>query len=323
MFLKRSTYVRTISARRIQAFVRMFLKRRNYIKEKSATMIQFAYRKYRLKKYISQLLDVFGKVLDDPHLGKRSEWPQPPRVLQQASVYFKKIHERWRAKTMIKRLSKEDNTFVKRKIRLMDIFHGKKPWAPAHKCEGNHLEKVHGQNPKYQSFLAALNKKHGDNTKIIFSCQASRLTSKGKVMERDFVVTEKGAYQAEVGKGSEKGLLFLVDDVESIEVSSFGDKWVVVKSKVAGNDCVIQLGSNEGDELCTEFFLWMSEHLGHKKNAEWNHISFKQSINFNNTKKGGVSETVHFKEAPKDNPKVRANSLVKDKNAKNNFTIFY
>ena len=335
MFVERKKYVRTIAARRIQSCIRMFVLKRKYVREYSATIIQFAYRKYRFRKYVTQLVQLFANVKTDAKLGKGADWPQPAKVLQAASIHLKKIHETWRARMMVNSLDAKQTLFVHRKIRLQALFSGKKKWSSEHQFEGNYLAKQFESSPlKYEQTVAALDKKYKDK-KIVFASSSLRLTTKGKVMERDFILSETAGYQVIASKGSEKGVLFKVSEIESIEMSSFEDSWIVIKCKPPARDVLISLKSSSSkEELYTEFFMWISELLTKNENNNgkypkmkvesfFNKISFQQKLQFNtcrDEKKAGVEFVLNLKQSESEYSK---NTLVKDKNLKNNFTVFY
>jgi myosin-1 len=91
----------------IQKVWRGAICRARYKKMKAALTIVRAYRKYRMRKYVTQVLAAFQTVRQMPDYGKRVRWPVPPKVLRLGCGYLQAIHRRWWAYMVLRRIPRD------------------------------------------------------------------------------------------------------------------------------------------------------------------------------------------------------------------------
>jgi len=236
----------------IQTAIRGYMARNRFAEKKAATYILWFYRKSKFGRWFLSVFNVFKSVRSDPLLGKNLQWPVPPKVLMTGQDNLKKIHARWRAKTMIKSLPEDMLSLMRQKVTVLEVFGHSKPWDVKRRFEGDYLEK--DSNPlkeKYVSSMQQLFQKYGD-TQINFADYVYKVNRKCKLDKRAIVVTEKNIYKNDPKNYKVKKYGYPIVECKSISVSTQKDTYIVVHATEPKRDIIIDLGV-EGPEKVSEF----------------------------------------------------------------------
>jgi len=226
--------------------------RKQWKRLKAVIKIQLKWRSYKSKKYHFDVYNVFKDVATMPDYGKNVPYPPHPSILERFSKLLRKIHLNWRAKMIVKKLSKDQQILMRKKILAYDIFRKKKPWNPSGRFYGN---KMATDPVKGQKFSAALDKilqLNNDSKNVIFTGLVTKVNRKGKPQDRVIVITEKNLYKVDPDSFKVKKEAIALSDIESINCTPKRDTVVSIHFK-AGFDVLLDLGLE--DDRLVEFVI--------------------------------------------------------------------
>lgn len=151
------------------------------------TIIEY-YRKYKLRKYISDLEKKFRNVRQMPDKGKSITWGAPPKSIVSTVDYFKIVFRRWCAHFVISRLPKEEHEGVKMRAAILDSYigSGRQGW------QGGEWKTDYINNPEFNMAVSTLRTKEKEGLgKLLFAAEGIKLSSKAKGTPRAVLITDK------------------------------------------------------------------------------------------------------------------------------------
>lgn len=306
----------------MQAGWRGYFSRSRYNKVKAATKIQLHYRRFRFNRWFWDLEKTFKNVQSDPTFGKNVRWPQHPKILENASVLIRKIHVNWRAKMMVNQLSPSDQAEMRQKVLAYTIFAGKKPWNCSRRFLADYLDTEENPNrAKYASFVKNDFQKYGD-TEIYFSEYIDKVNSKDGSDKRAVVVSEKTIYKHDPNNYKFKKLPTPLSAVQSINLSTKPDTFVVVTVQEPHRDLVFNLGVS-GVEKVSEFVTVIVQNVK-KLTGNTVPVNFNDSIKYNtgrSPKKPNGGQICVLTFQPTNDSKIQGSILKKGKG--NNNVVYY
>lgn len=120
--------------------IRATIARRYYKQLKAIYAIMNRYRRYKLRSYMTEVINTFKDVRFLPDLGKSKQWPTPPAVLQGFVKRLKRMHELWRAKVILSRMPLHLKEAFLQKITAHELLHNKRTeWGYNRFWRGDYL----------------------------------------------------------------------------------------------------------------------------------------------------------------------------------------
>ncbi|XP_054168663.1 unconventional myosin-Id-like [Oppia nitens] len=241
----------------LQKLWRGAIARMRYRKMRAAmTIIQY-YRRYKVRKYVVQLLHLYRNVKNLRDYGKTLPWPTPPSGLKNnpGISQLRAIYIKWRALMVLKRFPREDWPQMQLKVIAADVFKGKRrDWGYAYKWEGNYLDKS-AESDDYGKFSSAFTRLTlRDSTgcrKILFSAYIKKINKFNKSADRAVVVTNQYIYKFDIKKQLPLNKPMPIDSITGISVSPNLDQLIAIHLR-DGNDFVfslINMKSNFNSEI--------------------------------------------------------------------------
>nr|CDJ93760.1 Myosin head and IQ calmodulin-binding region and Myosin tail 2 domain containing protein [Haemonchus contortus] len=178
----------------LQKMLRGALARRRYKQTKAVYRIMAAYRRFKLRSYIINVIDSFRGVRKMPDLGKSVQWPTPPVVLAPFVGKLKVMHQRWRAAAILATMPQHLRESLPEKLAAFAALNGKRErWGYTRPWKGDYL--AQSEEPsysplKYRSAIAAL-RTTNPFTKVLFSTFFQKFNRFNKSSLRALVITDK------------------------------------------------------------------------------------------------------------------------------------
>ncbi|UMM25260.1 hypothetical protein L5515_005155 [Caenorhabditis briggsae] len=189
----------------LQKMVRGVQARERYRRMVAVRKIIGAYRRYKLKSYIWQLINAFRDVRRMRDLGKSVRWPAPPLVLAQFVSRLRVMHQRWRAATILSRIPPHLRASLPQKIAAFEVFHNKKDnWGYPRMWRGDYLSQQEELDlptsvSTYQDGIQTLRQSHPFG-KVLFSTYIQKFNKFNKSSLRVLVVTDRFVAKLETKK---------------------------------------------------------------------------------------------------------------------------
>ncbi|XP_077979161.1 unconventional myosin-Id-like [Glandiceps talaboti] len=215
--------------------------------------IMGAYKAYKAKTYMREVIYTFKDVNTLTDYGATLTWPRPPKVLHSFSQEMQRMHRRWRGNMILSPLRKEDIPEVRTKIAAMEALNGKRPdWGYSSRWHGNYLASVN-HNSETASFVNSCGQlKSQDRFNIVlFSSHCRKTNHRHKNSDRALLVTDKHIYKLDPMKkykAMKSGTP--INQVKGIKVTPGSDQLVIIELE-GGNDLVVCLDTN-GDNRAPE-----------------------------------------------------------------------
>eukprot|EP00041_Stephanoeca_diplocostata_P010600 m.168822 g.168822 ORF g.168822 m.168822 type:complete len:1039 (-) comp18222_c0_seq2:223-3339(-) len=239
----------------LQTQWRGYRARQHFQRLYAAFKIKQCYKFYKVRKFWKQIYSAFRNVRQDPVLGRDIPWPTAPGVLQPFLSNLKKIHRNWRARALIQSIPKSQHAQIRLKIVAQVMLRQRKPnwgydrsWAVS-----DYLQHPasHHDTALYAEGIKKLRDAHAFS-KILFSCLAQKLSSRGKSQRRAIVVTDRGIFKLDPanryksgGIGS-KGVIPL-DTINAISVCGKPCPVVVLHGGTEDSDLVLFIENGPHD----------------------------------------------------------------------------
>jgi len=241
--------------------------RMRYRKMIAIYKIMDAYRRYKLKSYIVKLADTFRGVHQMRDYGKSVTWPRPPQVLSSFVQTLMKVHERWRAYMILRKIPVEERPSMHLKVYAADALKGRRrEWGFTRKWEGNYLSSTQ-DNHNTADFGGSVNKLKGTDqfTRVLFTSFVKKTNKHNKTADRAVLFTDRFIYKLDPKKkfkAMRKGTP--LTDITGISVSTGNDQLIIVHLQ-HGNDFVLCLQNSRGEERVGEIVgiltkLWHDAH---------------------------------------------------------------
>jgi len=195
---------------------------------------------------------------------------------------LKKMHETWRCSKLTSSLAKPDETFLRRKISLYEIFNGNKPWLVNRLFKGDHVSSHPMLGPKFTPSVQKLFSVSAEQ-QILFADWCTCLTPKLKLEFQIVLLTERKLTMLDGKKFSAPktgGIPY--DQIVEIGLSKQKDGIVVIRMKAPEPDVVIDL-SFSGDERFSEFIEVLRSSCKKVTNSDIS-VKFAEPLPFNVSK---------------------------------------
>eukprot|EP00056_Hartaetosiga_gracilis_P004149 m.72055 g.72055 ORF g.72055 m.72055 type:complete len:1021 (+) comp11724_c0_seq1:162-3224(+) len=191
----------------LQSQWRIWLAQRYFRRLRAIFTIKRAFKKYKLRRFFHKILRAFENVKDDPHLGKNTQWPTPPAVLENFIDELKRVHAIWRCRQVVQRLSETEVRAVRLKILGYVLFHGKvKNWSCTSEWDGDYLMDARmNENVDLYREVHGNMQREGMFNEVLFGSIVLKLSHKGKTQERAIVLTDTCLLKLDTTNGFKMG----------------------------------------------------------------------------------------------------------------------
>ncbi|XP_037090493.1 unconventional myosin ID-like [Pollicipes pollicipes] len=236
----------------LQKMWRGALCRMRYRKMMAARTILHAFRRYKMRDYITQLNTLFRNVKRSSDFGRSVRWPPAPLVCRGAVGSLRAIHRRWWALMVLSRIPADERPQMRLKVTTADALQGRRPeWGAGRRWEGNYLASVQ-ENANTAGYVQTVSHLRSKDKfqKIMFSGLVRKFNRNNKMAERAIIVTDTSIYKLDSNKF--KCLTsHAIADVTGVSVSPRSDQLVVLHLR-GGNDLVVALLSNKAEDRVGE-----------------------------------------------------------------------
>ena len=182
--------------------------------------IKQAYKYYKMNLYWNKVFAAFRNVKSDKAMGKNTAWPPAPPVLAPFCANMQKICANWRARKIVEALSPAQQTALRLKIVALTVLNGKKPdWNFASPWKGDYLASDTTVDNVPEAYAAATARL---SEKVLFSCMAQKLSSKGKPQRRAMVVTETCVLKLDPKSYKGGGLMSSKNELKIADITAIG-----------------------------------------------------------------------------------------------------
>ncbi|XP_028032793.1 myosin-IA [Bombyx mandarina] len=230
----------------LQKLWRGAIARRRYKKMKAALTIFNAWKRYRYRRYISELQTELSR-----HRGVIRRWPPAPRGLDPALLVA--AYRRWRAFLVLRAVPRERWAELRLKVCCGAALRGRRRhWGAARPWRGDYLA-APDYNEKagaYRAQIASM-QKAGQIDKPLFSCRIHKFNRYNKSSERCLLVTSTAIYKLDSNSFKPLKKPTYIKDVGAVRVMSSDVQLVVLCVPSAKNDLVAALEA-PGDDLVGE-----------------------------------------------------------------------
>uniref|UniRef100_A0A672H495 Unconventional myosin-Id n=1 Tax=Salarias fasciatus TaxID=181472 RepID=A0A672H495_SALFA len=207
----------------LQKVWRGTIARMRYRRMKAALTILQAYRRYKVKSYIREVIRRFKNVRSMKDYGRHVKWPTPPKVLQRVCVC---ASCRWWAWTLIKGLSPEEALQVRAKVACLEALKGHRADMGLQRAwEGNYL--VSGPDALQQNRQKLKDK----FMRVLFSCNVRKINRFHKAENRTLLITDRHLYKMDPLKQYKPMKSIPLYNVTGLSVSPGKDQLVVLHTR--------------------------------------------------------------------------------------------
>lgn len=252
----------------LQKYWRGTLARMWFRKTMAVMKIVDSYRKYKLRKYIWNLVQLFRNVKQSRDFGRSIQWPRPPPVLASYIRTLQKIQNRWRAYMILKPIPEAERPSLQIKIYAADALKGRRQdWGSRRIWEGNYLTNVQ-ENANTAGMVSSINNLRASDGfhKVLFSSFVRKTNRFNKTADRAVLFTDKFIYKLEPKKNFKPMTSGIpITEMTGVSISPGKDQLVIVHLQ-RGNDLVACLSHKSpgedrvGELVGTLCKLWFSAH---------------------------------------------------------------
>ncbi|XP_054715568.1 unconventional myosin-Id-like [Uloborus diversus] len=215
------------------------------------TISQLEYARLELIPGIVVFLQKVGtrnvKTMKD--YGKHIAWPPAPRMLQESATCLRKIHERWRAYMILRKIPREDWPELHLKVTAAQVLRNRRQdWGYHRKWQGNYLAST-SENDNTAAFVSSVGslrlKDHFQ--KVLFSSLIKKVNKHNKCADRAILVTDRFIYKLDSKRFKPLRSAIPISDLTGLSVTPGPDQMIVLHLR-GGNDLVTALTSNSENE---------------------------------------------------------------------------
>lgn len=220
----------------LQKLWRGTVARMRYKKMKAALVIYNAWKRYRYRRYISEL-----QVELERNRGLIKRWPAPPRRVP--AGLLQAAYRRWRAYLTLRPIPRDQWPQLKMKICAASALKGRRrDWGQNRQWFGDYLAD-YKYNPKaasYQSQITSLQKSQHIG-RPLFSCKIHKFNRFNKLAERCLLVTESFIFKLDANNFKPLKKPTSITEVGAMRIMSSDAQLVVISIPSAKNDLVVGL----------------------------------------------------------------------------------
>ncbi|XP_072948862.1 unconventional myosin ID [Epargyreus clarus] len=210
--------------------------RMRYKKMKAALLIFNAWKRYRFRRYITELQTELQR-----NRGTIVRWPTAPRKV--AVSLLQAAYRRWRAYLVLKPVPRDQWPQLKLKISAASALRSRRAqWGAARVWKGDNLaiNTYNDRAANYQSVIAGLQKSQHIG-RALFSCRVHKFNRYNKLAERCLLVTDSALYKLDANTFKPLKKPTPITEVGAVRVMSSDAQLVVISVPSARNDLVIGL----------------------------------------------------------------------------------
>ncbi|KAK3589621.1 hypothetical protein CHS0354_043081 [Potamilus streckersoni] len=238
----------------LQKFWRGGLARRRAKQMRAIYLIMAKFKRYKMRSYILNLVQLFRNVRNMRDYGKSIKWPTPPQVLTGLVEELRKVHSRWRANMILKKVPRPEWPMLQTKCTAQDVLKGQRAdWGYRRKWEGNYLASSKDNSSTIDFVTKANALKASDHfSEILFSSYIKKTNKHNQTADRAIVITDKFIYKLDPKKKYKllrRGIS--IGDVTGLSITPDADQLSVIHLK-DGNDLVICLQNPSREERVGE-----------------------------------------------------------------------
>ncbi|KAL3832417.1 hypothetical protein ACJMK2_024062 [Sinanodonta woodiana] len=238
----------------LQKLWRGGLARRKARQMRAIYLIMAKFKRYKMRSYIVSLVQLFRNVRNMRDYGKSIKWPNPPQVLAGLVLQLHKVHNRWRANMILKKVPRPEWPMLQTKCTAQDVLKGQRAdWGYRRKWEGNYLASSKDNNSTVDFVTKANALKASDHfSEILFSSYIKKTNKHNQTADRAIVITDKFIYKLDPKK-KYKSLRhgISIGDVTGLSITPDADQLSVIHLK-DGNDLVVCLQNPSREERVGE-----------------------------------------------------------------------
>ncbi|CAH0715856.1 unnamed protein product, partial [Brenthis ino] len=231
----------------LQKLWRGALARARYRKMKAAIVIYNAWKRYRFRRYISELQQQLQK-----NRGVIAHWPPAPRRV--AATILQGAYRRWRAHVTLRGVPRDQWPQLQLKVAAAGALRGRRPaWGAARHWQGDYLadNSYNDRAAQYQSTMANLHRSQNMG-KALFSCKVHKFNRYNKLAERCLLITENAIYKLDASSFKPLKKPTPITEVGAVRVMSSAAQLAVISVPSARNDLVLGVQPPRGAELLGE-----------------------------------------------------------------------
>ncbi|XP_055925678.1 unconventional myosin-Id-like [Argiope bruennichi] len=211
------------------------------------------YRHQKLRKYIDQVNHAFRNVKTMKDYGKKITWPPAPTAHKEFANTLHKIHDRWRAYMVLRKIPREQWPEMHLKVTAAEVLRGRRDnWGYHRKWEGNYLAST-SENDNTASFVSSMGslKSKDHFQKVLFSSFIKKVNKHNKCAERAIVITDKFIYKLDSKRFKPLRSAIPITDLTGISVTPGPDQMIILHLR-GGNDLVTALTSCQDEDRVGE-----------------------------------------------------------------------
>ncbi|VDM96740.1 unnamed protein product, partial [Onchocerca ochengi] len=158
----------------LQKYWRGTLGRNRFKQIKQVYFIMYCFRKYKLRRYLMELMKRFRDVEKRRDLGRNVEWPITPSGFENFDDKLKKMHAIWRANKIIDRMPLVLKKSLEEKVAAFRAIGNKRPeWGYLRSWKGDYLnldDEIKLPSQRHDYLLELENIRRSSNfSKVLFS----------------------------------------------------------------------------------------------------------------------------------------------------------
>ncbi|KFM66883.1 Myosin-IA, partial [Stegodyphus mimosarum] len=237
----------------LQKMWRGAIARLRYKKMLAALAIIQFYRQQKLRQYIESVQYAFRNVKSMKDHGKQVIWPPVPFLLHDVSSALHKIHSRWRAYMILRKIPREQWAELNLKVTAAEVLKGRRQdWGFHRKWEGNYLSST-SENENTAAFVSSIgNLRFKDHfQRVLFSSYIKKVNKHNKCAERAIVVTDRFIYKLDSKRFKPLRSAIPITDLTGVSVTPGPDQMIILHLR-GGNDLVTALTSHHEEDRVGE-----------------------------------------------------------------------
>ncbi|KAL5007010.1 hypothetical protein ScPMuIL_015816, partial [Solemya velum] len=222
-------------------------------KMRAIYLIMTRFRRYKLRSYILNIVELFRNCRRLKDYGKHIQWPQPPSVLAEFVGLLQKVQRRWRGAMILRNFPPSDWPVLRLKVTAYEALRGQRPdWGLNRKWMGNYLSNSM-DNSTTLDYVTRMNsiKSQDSYSQILFSSFVKKVNRGNKTADRAVVVTDRFIYKLEAKKFKNMRTGIPLNDVTGLSVTPDGDQLIVIHLS-GSNDLVVCLHTSSNEERVGE-----------------------------------------------------------------------
>ncbi|XP_050418381.2 unconventional myosin-Id isoform X2 [Patella vulgata] len=232
-------------------------------KMRAIYIIMARYRRYKMRRYVLKCVDLFKNVKKMRDYGKHVQWPHPPKVLQGLVSMLSRVHNRWRANMILRKIPRDERPALRLKVTAGDVLKGRRQeWGFKRKWEGNYLANVTDNTTSTSDFVVQVSTLKGQDgfSRVLFSSFVKKVNKHNKTADRALLITDKYIYkldQKKKFKPMRKGIPLI--EITGLGLTPESDQLIVIHLS-GGNDLVLCLMNNKKEERVGELVGILCSH---------------------------------------------------------------